>query len=267
VDWIEIVGAGLGAGLGALVAGLLVKPWKKYRLISVVSLFVGIAAGSLISKTYIVPLAHVWDAKRLIRATPFYKELSVYDPETYRKIESILVENTQSGGTPQKAGRKIAIELAAVLPKYVPKASDESVVTFLGNLVPVLQELDRTNPDACYSFLFPDKFGEAGMAAKFLPSQFGNKNLQALEGIILSSVKNPQPAPDEKKAKELLQPIISNLVGKYGSDDLRLIAGTARDASERKKVCEIDAELYRQILSLPPADASTIVRYLLSTKP
>jgi len=244
----------------------LVKRWNKNKQINVIGLVIGVSCGLIITTTFINPLVHVWEAKREIRAMPFYKALSVYDPETYRKVESIAIEATQGGGTPEKAGLKIADELMTALPKYIPKASDESVVGFFGNLVPVLDELDRVNPDACYAFLFPHKFGEVGMVKKYLPPKYGDKNLQALEGIILSAMKNPQHVPDEQKASELMQPLFANLVSKYGLEHVRLIDGTAHDAPERKQVCEIDAELYRQILSLPPADASTILRYLFSLK-
>jgi hypothetical protein len=263
MDWISIVGAGLGAGLGALIAQLLVRPGKERKKFNVVSLLIGVASGLFVWTTFIGPPIRVWETKREFRASPFFSELSVYDPTAYAKFESLYVEIVRNGATKQKASLGMGDELIRIVPKYMLKASDESVVAFGSWMVASLEELHGANSDACYSFLFPHKFGEAELVKANMSAQSGDKSLQVMQGIIVSALKNPQSAPDEKKVDELLQPIIRNLVGTYGSD-LKLMSGTAMDGPERKKVCEMATEMYREILSLPPADASTVLRNMLS---
>jgi len=66
------------------------------------------------------------------------------------------------------------------------------------------------------------------------------------------------------KSNELLQPILINLRKKYGSD-LSILQGTASDSSERKKVCEMVTEMYREYwLSLHLMQVQSCGRYSLS---
>lgn len=231
-----------------------------YVVISLILFFV------IVLVTHFAPGIRIWEAKREFRASPFFGELSAYDPIAYQRFESQYVEIIRSGGTQQKAYLNLVDELMMVMPKYMPKASDESVLAFGRQMVASLEELGRANSDACYSFLFPHKFGDSELVKKNISLQSGEKTLQVLQGIIVSAVKNPQPAPDEKKADELLQPILRNVIGTYGSD-VKLFGGTAINGPERKKVCEMVTEFHREIQSLPPAEASTVLRSVFSVKP
>jgi hypothetical protein len=111
--------------------------------------------------------------------------------------------------------------------------------------------------------LYPHKSGEAGSGTEYPSPEAGDETLQLLQNVVLSAAKKPQQVPDGMKSNELLQPILINLGKKYGSD-LSILQGTARDSSERKKVCEMVTEMYREILARPPADASTVLRSLFS---
>ncbi|HKI12365.1 MAG TPA: hypothetical protein VKA02_09640 [Candidatus Acidoferrum sp.] len=265
MNWIGIAAAAIAGALAALIAQIAVGFRKERRGLYVVICMILFFCLKFASITYVEPRIRTWEAKREIKVLPFYRELSIYDPETYQKVESIVIEGLHDGVNQQKISQRVGDVLLTTLPKHIQKASDESVVAFVEVSLASLDELDRANPDACYSYLYPHEFGEPGMAEKYLSPQSEDKTLQVLDDVILSAIKKPQAEPDAKKADALLRPVIANLAHKYGSD-VSLMEGTAHDASERKKVCEMDADLYRQILTLPPAEASAVVRYLLSPK-
>jgi hypothetical protein len=265
MDWIAILVAGLSGAIAALIAALTVGFKTERRGLSAAITAILFVCIKLFASAYVEPGIRVWDTKRVLRTMPFYSELAAYDPETYQKVEAIVLEGVQHGDSQEKATLRAADEIMTILPKYIPKASNESVIAFVRWLLTSLDELNSANSDACYSFLYPHKFGEAGLANKYLPPKSGEQSLKVLEAVILSAARTPQKVPDERKADELMQPVITNLANKYGSD-LKLVVGTAHDGRERKVVCEIDSELYKQILSLPPADASTVLRSLFSSK-
>jgi hypothetical protein len=194
---------------------------------------------------------------------PFYKELAVHDPVTYQQVEALTIEATRDPEVKRNTDLKIADQLIVILPRYLPKASDESVIAFARFTVTSMGGLDRTSSDACYSYLYPHKSGEAGSGTEYPSPEAGDETLQLLQNVVLSAAKKPQQVPDGMKSNELLQPILINLGKKYGSD-LSILQGTARDSSERKKVCEMVTEMYREILARPPADASTVLRSLFS---
>jgi hypothetical protein len=265
MDWIGIFLAGFSGAVAALIAALAVGFRKERRGLSAPIAAILFVCIKLFASAYVEPGIRVWDTKRVLRTMPFYSELATYDPEAYQKVESIVLEGVQHGDSQERATLKAADEIMTILPKHIAKASDESVIAFVRWLLASLDELSRANSDACYSFLYPHKFGEAGLANKYLPPKSGEQSLKVLEAIILSAARTPQTLPDKRKADELMQPLITYLANKYGSD-LKLVVGTAHDGRERKVVCEIDSELYKQILSLPSADASTVLRSLFSSK-
>ena len=265
MDWIGPVIAGLSGALAAVIAQLTVGFKKERRglyLVVLVLLFVVLRFSAV---SYVEPLVRVWDAERQVRKIPFYKELSVHDPVAYERIKEVIQEAARTGDSTEKIAARIADVLQDVFPRYIPKASDDSVLTYVNLMVVQLEELDRANPDACYAFMFPHKFGEPGLGVKYLDAKSKEKDLDVLKEIIESATTNPQAKPDRRKSEELLEPILTTLVQKYGAD-VSLLQGTARNSTERKKVCEISSEMFRQIASLPKQDASMLLRYLLSSK-
>ena len=81
--------------------------------------------------------------------------------------------------------------------------------------------------------------------------------------MVETAVKHPQSKPSPAASNKLLEPIQVSLYQKYGRD-LLLIQGVARDSAERKKVCDISLTMFQQVVALPKADASVVLRSLLS---
>ena len=234
MDWIGPVIAGFS---GAIAAGItqLIVGFKRERkgpyLVVFALLFVGL---EVTTKSYVEPRIRAWEAIRELGKTPFYRELSEYDPPTYQRVKSVFLQAAQTGDSKKKTTLRVADVIGDVLPRYIPRASDDSVAAYVNWMSRDLDTLYRANPDACYAFLYPHKFGEPGLALKYLPSTNEDQDLQVLANIVESAIKNPQAEPDANKAEELLQPIFAGLAQKFGSD-LSLLQATAKDSTERKK--------------------------------
>jgi hypothetical protein len=265
MDWIAAVIAAFSGAIAALIAQLAVGLKKERKGLYLISLFLIFTGLEFCGRSYVGPWLHAWEAERQVREIPFYKELSVHDPEAYQRIKTIIREAVRSGDSQTKISLRIADVIGGIFPRYLPKASDDSVVAFANSMVHLLEQLDHANSDACYASLFPHKFGEPGMAQKYEDLKTQKEVLDTMKDIVESAINNPQAEPDPKKSEELLQPIIETMAKKYGAD-VTLLQGTAHDSSERKKVCEMSSEMFRQVRSLPKADASMILRYLLSGK-
>jgi len=205
-----------------------------------------------------------WDVNRQMNDIPFYKTLSVSDPAAYQRVKVILLEGVRSGEPTQKTALRIADALQEILPRYIPRASDDSVVAFANVMIHDLDELDRTNGDACYGFMYPHKYAGAGLASEYLDSESRQKDLDVLFQVVETAAKHPQAEPSPEASDELLKPIETGLYQKYGKD-LMLFQGVARDSAERKKVCDISLDMFQQIAALPKADASMVLRTLLSS--
>jgi hypothetical protein len=135
------------------------------------------------------------------------------------------------------------------------------VIAFVKVTTRELKELDRSNADSCYFFMYPQK-GTAPYATS-MDNETGSKLLDAMGGVIHSATHNPQPPPDKQESAMLLQSVGGQLAQKYGAD-VQLLRGDPKDTTDRGKICTMAIDLYERILSLPPREASELLRYLLS---
>lgn len=257
MNWIVLV---ILSGAVATGVALLIVRGKRERIGVgvVVSLAVFLSLISSMKR-----LMDHWEVNRQMNDIPFYKTLSVSDPAAYQRVKGILLDGVRSGEPTDKTALRIADALQEILPRYMPRASDDAVVAFANVMIHDLDELDRTNGDACYGFLYPHKYSGAGFAAKYLDSKSKEADLDVLFQVVETAIKRPQAEPSPEASNQLLKPIQVALFQKYGRD-LMLFQGVARDSAERKKVCDISLNMFQQIAALPKTDASMVLRTLLS---
>jgi hypothetical protein len=266
MGWIGVVLAGASGLVAAVVAHLVVRNRGQRKGWYIAVFVLAFLLLRTVSTVYVVPRVREWETNRELRAIPFYRELATYDPALYQRVAAITADGLARGDSATEISGKITPILMAGLPKYMRNASDESMVEYLKFMVDSLDELGRTDPDDCYAFLFPAQAEQAGVAKKALSSGTEERALKMLDDVMLSAMKNPQAAADPAKADEILRPILINLKKSYGAD-LALVGGAARDAGERKKVCVMSDDMFKQISMLSAKDASLVFRDLLAEKP
>lgn len=263
--WIDILIGGVAGGIAGGLASLIIGTRKERRVAYLITIAVLFAGLETVGKVYVQPRLVAWEAGRETKDIPLIKELSVSDPATYQRLLTIVQEGARNGDSQAKISQQIQDVLMAVLPNYLGKAPDDNVAAFISYFVDQIGALDRANPEACYAWLYPKNAPDPTIAQKYMDKAAQDKALQLVTDLIGGAIKNPQPEPDPVKTQALLNPILLSLGQKWG-DDLKLIGTPAADAPQRKKVCEIALDMYTQIATLPKADQSATLRYLLAVK-
>lgn len=263
MDWISAVAYGVSAALGALFASLIVGSKKERRVIYVAVLAATGYGVHALAARFLLPSLYGWQVDRQIRQSGLYPEIAESDPQTYEKLKEVVLEGARNGDSAGVIESKISPIVMATLPRYVPKASDESVITFISLTTGELKELNRADPDACYQFLFPQKFSSPSITIQNMDETTRTKLLQAMAGLVHSATHNPQPLPDKDESEALLKPISSELAQRYGTD-IFLLQRTPKDRSERGKLCSLVTDLYEQVLKLPPRQSSEVLRDMFS---
>ena len=259
--WISILFATVCGALAVLVAHLVVGNPKERRvpyLIVIVVVFFGL---KLFSTVTLEPRVQIWEANRELRGLPFYRELSEDNPATYAKVEAVVAESVKNGDSQDALAGKIAPIVSAAVPRYAGKASDDAIVSFVQNITHALDALHKSDPEACYAFLFPADGGKVGAPAN-MSDEDQRKLLAAMGEVIHTAVHSPQPLPNTENAQLLLTPIQAGLLKEFG-DDLQLAQRKPSNARERERVCAIIDSLYSKIIALPKSDASTVLRTML----
>jgi len=261
MDWPSIVLAGISGGLAAGIAVLLVGTSKERRLPFIVVLVVAMIGINHYSGRFVLPRIHDWQAERGILEIPLYREVAANDPEMYREIKSATLKGMKKGERKEIIASQISTIIATSLPRYIVRASDESVIAFAELMVKQTDYLSHVNPDACYQFLFPHEFGEPGLASRYLDKAYERQSIDVMTRIFHSAVKMPQDLPDAKRSEVLLDQVTKSLNKDFGAD-LLLIQKKPTDAEGRKKVCILTTALYNHALGLPQRDSSMLLRYI-----
>ena len=263
VDWIQILNAAICGALAAGIASIFFfgkfQERRIPRAIATVLLFFALQT---LSKLVVLPRIRAAEVDRQLRALPFYRDIAESDPQTYEKVRIVIYDSVSKGQGVDAVTNRIAPIVNSTIPKYIGRASDESVEAFIGIATLDVQELLRMPSDACYHFLFPQE-KEAPPVSSYFDKKSLADMLDVLGRIVHSSVHTPQALPDTEKAQALLVPLIDQLEKEYGND-LLLINQKPPDIAQRRKVCAMTVSLYKNIGTLPQIDASVLTRYLLT---
>lgn len=260
MDLIGIVSSALCGALAALIAYPLLGKDKQRKVPYLVVFLVLMFGLRAVADRTVVLKLRIAQADRQLKQLPFYKELSEDDPDTYAKIQGVIEDSITRNEGSDALGGKISPLVAASLPKFAARGSDESVVGFVTVVNDQLTTLHKSDPDSCYGFLFPDAPRTSAPAGMSEDDQM--KLLTQMGKVIHTAVRSPQAPPDVAHAQQLLAPVQAKLQQDFGKD-LELVGHKVSTPRERERVCAITNELYTGVLALPRNDAGLVLRYML----
>ena len=153
-------------------------------------------------------------------------------------------------------------EISTVATRSLARASQDSVLALVNNMVTTAQTLQAAPGDACFRFWFPKVDGPPEVA-KYLDARAQANTIELMGEVIRSAAEDPAPPPDPESVKDSLAAIVNAIYEEYGTD-AQMLAHAEDPRVDRGKVCTITISLYRRVLQLPPADASGVIRVMAS---
>ncbi len=264
--WISVV---VGAFCGVLAAGVAVLVVRKRkenpRFYSLV--FAGIMALLLaLSNEFVTPMIKASYAASNIEDSlldiPAFAAMKQHDPATYNQIVDRLKLSVSNGQSLAATHEAIQNDIAMLIEKRLPHASDEAAAMYTNVLVQEMTELKQNGGDFCYRFLFPQP-GQPLDISRYLSAPTKKANLAALGEVIRTSALSPQTIPTEADVAALIEPIITALAKQHGQD-MAILQNPGAPGVDKGKVCGIMIDMYSQIALLPPAQAGKLLRYMLA---
>ncbi len=268
MDWGSIVLAGISGALGAAIAYLLVRNPRERRIAYVSVLVVSFAIFNTLARVFVLPHIRVWQYERQVEQQlqdiPAYRAIQKSDPQTYERIRAIARDGIRNGQRPEILASRIRAVISEVVIRYIPYASDDSVMELTGIMVREIEELTQASPNLCYQFLFPQRYGPLDLMKHIDPKTL-QADLAALATLIQSATHNPQPKPDPSQSETLLKTVYARVNEEYG-DDIRFLNNPHDQSVDKGKVCTIIARLYTHVLNMPKTQSSLVLRYMLSRR-
>jgi hypothetical protein len=220
------------------------------------------------SKLFVLPHILEWryseDIDRALSQIAVYQHIAKYDPKAYQEIKRELTTSIKNRETQDEAIDRVRSRVAELVAAYIPRASDDAILRYMRAIVKEMQELSGKNPELCYQFLFPQKYGGADVTDHLMP-ETKREDLVALGEVIRTAVKEPQPLPDPAAAETLLKRTLSQFSRDHGEDTL-LLKDPFAPGIDKGRACGLIASLYEEVLNLPERESSLVLRYMLSTR-
>lgn len=198
--------------------------------------------------------------EKLLLSIPIYVTVKRHEPEVFERVLIGTQRAAREGRSVEELTASTRAEIAGLMSKYIPSASDEAILELTGVLIATMRELQRTSVSDCLLYLSPRPNRAADLSR--LPSELKKRDLAATVAVIQSGA-GEQALPkgmfvdrDQARVAEILQ-------RRFGSN-LEIVADLSNPATDASKACEISATFYEEVVKLPPPRDVQLLRHLFS---
>jgi hypothetical protein len=203
--------------------------------------------------------------QEVLLANPIYAALRKVNPDAYATIHDRFENGLRRGVSLVELRAEVFPIGLGVLQEVLPHSSQALLLEFGRFMITAATTLGRDNPTNCYAYFNPDR----ASASAILEIREKHKSISAAEddlmSRILSSYSGKVRLPSEKDISTSLGKVQAALAARYG-DKLSVLDEADLPPSKHSTYCSILAAMYEQVLKLPPADATAVLRHFFSSR-
>lgn len=264
MNWLGVVtGALAGAVAGGLSQVIMRKLGREIPGVRMVVFLAAFGLASVATREYALPQLMAAQMESDLLTLPMYQALQEHEPAVYTKIAQ-AVRNGVANKTPNEViWARTRPLISEVLDRRAKTASDDGVRQFSSAAVDIVSMLHARGDATCYQYLFPQTGPPIDLLA-LLGKEAAEVELAAVTAIIRSSATAPQPVPTEANVERSLQTVAAALHAKYTEADLEAFQNPTAAKVNKQKICEMSADLYREVLKLQAHDSGTLLRFMMS---
>lgn len=263
MNWVAIaIGAGAGVVAVLLSAGimrLLGRPNSKGANVLYIVIF---AAALTLGREFVEPRIQAQRVESALLDMPVYRALQQHEPKAYGRIRS-AIEDGIANKLPQEqmwaATRPVVAEVTA---RRLPHASDDVLVKFGEHVVLTTTLLHSKGGNVCFSYINPAS-GEALDFTVLLGKEVAQQELNLVADLVVSAAGKTRSAVTEAEATPDLEAVIGKLLSKYSQEDLAALQNPNSPNVDKRKYCQLIADLYKEAITLPTPRNGQLLRYLM----
>ncbi|HXE90839.1 MAG TPA: hypothetical protein VNK82_07750 [Terriglobales bacterium] len=262
MDLAAIVVSGIGAGLAAALALLVVRRPDQNKWLFSAIVFLGMFG----FRGLVMPHVRAWqidrETQKALQGLRFYRALKESDPETYARIQRKVRDGLALGESPDIVASRVSPIVSEVLPKYLVRTSNGAAVRFLEATNRAISEVDE---GSCFALLLPKKAGGNQRALQAVKTETQAELLDAMAEVIETAIQSPQPPPDQVRGEKLMGQVLERLPTEAASD-FQVWNQSEFSAADQRTVCRTGRLLLSQILLLPRDDGGMLTRHLIGAE-
>jgi hypothetical protein len=184
------------------------------------------------------------------------------DPLTYQKMRDAMIKAAEAHGSQAEINAAARPYLAGITRRYLPGASDNTVLDFTRVMTLEIDQIGAKDADACVAFINPSSGSSPLALDKLLTPELMQQDAAVTAAIIESGSQSPQPVPAKTDISDTLNRVARQMVSEFGSNDV--IALSKPGSLSHDRFCVMTSEFYKQILILPRTSAVPLLRFLYS---
>jgi hypothetical protein len=210
-----------------------------------------------------VPRNEIDNVEQMLRRDPLYAAIAESEPEVYQQIAAAVKEGFERGQSAAELRTRTIPLIQQVYRKRLPFASDEAVVAFVRLLLDQMAVLNRTDPEKCRAFLFPDANATVDFRPELGPDLL-QREMAVMEQVIRSAASGEWRPPGEAEVGPMRAEVFRQLALSWPTEDLDQLAHLDRRGADAARVCRVCGGLYRAIADLPSEKAGPMFRSLFA---
>jgi hypothetical protein len=262
MDWLEILISGLVAGfVAAITFSIMRKLGRDKSAVHYIVFAVVLVLAQLAVQEYILPRVASSQTESELLKLPIYQAIKEHEPEVYAQIKQAIQITVANKSPKELLWSQTRPLLSTVIERRSKTASDEALQQLSTVIVDVVTTLHARGDVTCYQVLFPQN-GPAIDIRGFIGEDAVQRELAAQTAIIRSSATAPQPTPNEADVAGILRTVVAPLQSKYTNVELAMLEKPAAAGVNKRRICEMTADMYREVLKLPKQESGKFLRFM-----
>jgi hypothetical protein len=192
---------------------------------------------------------------------PGFKAIQEVEPEIYGRMVKEFLTAVRSGKSEGEAVSSVLETCGNLMQKYIPSASDESLLELRSQWVGILKKYRQKNSRMCVAVFTKQKLNYS----RAFPDWDMTNSLRVIEKVIRSGAGKSPVEINQKTAMEDIQLVVKPMAEKYGMG-MVILQNQSRWMENSEKVCEMLLMMYEGMGRLPEKRAANLLRFLLTSK-
>lgn len=196
-----------------------------------------------------------------LSATEMGNALKQYAPQDYATVLKQMQDGYNSDQSIREMAAEMILVMEAILFTYLPKADDEALLVFVERISSLFKEFSSSTA-RCQAMLSGDNVAIAKLAY-----ELDMTLLQEMQDIYvgaLSTYDAQRSIPSEDEVMPSLLQTMMPVIADYGSDVV--LQWDNPTTVTNSQLCLAMRDFYEAIGELPDAEATQLLRYLLSAE-
>jgi hypothetical protein len=197
-----------------------------------------------------------------LRKAPVYAAIELAEPDVFIKMSEIYSDGAIRGLPEGPVLSKMRGMMAALLGRYLPRASDDALVEMVKIVIEEMGAISKVDPIACHSFANPNPNNFIDIR-RYADRDLQQRDLMATTNVLLSGMNRQAVIFSEKELEPLVEDLFQRIQANYGLNTLVKI-GELGSGKQKQETCALTKIMYSEILKMPKIGALKLLRYMMS---